>query len=125
MYESRTVCSDEPETPQAAFVCNVTTPSVALPPGVSLDSTTDNTAFLEPLTFLGEGRRKADAKRAAAAAALEHLRSTPLWAAAAAASVAASADGGLLAAAKTLSDALAAVLMHQVLPVVMTCSTLP
>ncbi|KAF8064611.1 HEN1 [Scenedesmus sp. PABB004] len=68
-YDVVSACTDAAEAPEPRFVA-----SLSLPPVLR-----DGAEAQPALSFTGEGRSKAEAKRDAAAAALEHLRAQPLW----------------------------------------------
>ncbi|WIA39105.1 hypothetical protein OEZ86_005243 [Tetradesmus obliquus] len=73
-YTTSTYCLDRPEQAEQRFVCSVKLPAVVLG-----DEGGVVRQVLSEEVFQGEGRKKADAKRDAAAAALVYLHQQPLW----------------------------------------------
>lgn len=71
-YETTQYCTDLPQ-PEQRFVCSVQTPRVVLDDGGIVRE------VLSSEVFQGEGKRKADAKKDAAANALAYLQQQPLY----------------------------------------------
>lgn len=71
-YEITHYCTDLPQ-PEQRFVCSVKTPRVVLDEGGIVRE------VLPSEVFQGEGKRKADAKKDAAANALAYLQQHPLY----------------------------------------------